>query len=35
MKMSLIIVKRVLETGLIGYLFKIIRLGNEKGKCER
>jgi len=27
--------KRVLETGSIGYLFKIIRLGNEKGKCER
>jgi len=35
MKMSLIIVKRALETGSIGYLFKIIRLGNEKGKCER
>jgi len=34
-KNSLIIVKRALETGSIGYLFKIIRLGNERGKYKR
>jgi len=35
MKISLILVKRALEIGLIGYLFKKIRLGNDRGKCKR